>query len=108
MPKDVAESPEGIPSKRGFADWEPDRQREVAARGGRAAHARGTAHEYTPEEARLAGSAGGRVSHDRGTAHRFTPEQAREAGRKGGLARRAKARACAADEVAVEEPDGNR
>ena len=36
-----------------------DKQREIAASGGRAAHQKGTAHEFTPEEARLAGKKGG-------------------------------------------------
>lgn len=41
---------------RGFASMDPERQREIAAEGGRAAHASGHAHEFTPEEAREAGS----------------------------------------------------
>jgi hypothetical protein len=41
---------------RGFASMDPDRQREIASEGGRAAHAKGTAHEFTSEEARRAGS----------------------------------------------------
>jgi hypothetical protein len=40
----------------------PERQREIASKGGRAAHAKGTAHEWTPEEARSAGRKGGQVS----------------------------------------------
>lgn len=43
-------------SNRGFASMDPDRQREIASEGGRAAHEKGTAHEFTPEEARKAGS----------------------------------------------------
>jgi general stress protein YciG len=35
---------------------DPQRQREIAAEGGRAAHEKGTAHEFTSEEARRAGS----------------------------------------------------
>jgi hypothetical protein len=38
----------------------PERHREIASRGGKAAHARGTAHEFTAEEARAAGAKGGR------------------------------------------------
>ncbi|QJE01337.1 hypothetical protein HH212_15930 [Massilia forsythiae] len=41
---------------RGFASMDPQRQREIAAQGGRAAHASGNAHEFTSEEARRAGS----------------------------------------------------
>ncbi|NGZ84173.1 KGG domain-containing protein [Duganella aceris] len=43
-------------SKRGFASMDPQQQREIAAEGGRAAHEKGTAHEFTSEEARRAGS----------------------------------------------------
>lgn len=41
--------------KRGFAAMDPERQREIASAGGRAAHVAGTAHEFTSEEAREAG-----------------------------------------------------
>ena len=41
---------------RGFASMDPVRQREIASQGGKAAHAKGTAHEFTSEEARRAGS----------------------------------------------------
>ena len=40
----------------------PERQREIASKGGRAAHEKGTAHEWTPDEARRAGRKGGQVS----------------------------------------------
>lgn len=46
----------GDTSNRGFASMDPERQREIAAEGGRAAHASGAAHEFTSEEARKAGS----------------------------------------------------
>ncbi|MBA5686265.1 KGG domain-containing protein [Rugamonas apoptosis] len=46
----------GDTSKRGFASMDPDQQREIASEGGRAAHEKGTAHEFTSEEARRAGS----------------------------------------------------
>ncbi len=45
--------------KRGFASMDPERQREVARRGGKAAHAKGRAHEFTSEQAREAGRKGG-------------------------------------------------
>jgi uncharacterized protein len=57
-----------------------NKQREIASKGGKASHEKGTAHEFTSEEAREAGKA----SHEKGTAHEFTSEEAREAGRKGG------------------------
>lgn len=52
-------------SLRGFAAMDPAKQREIASRGGKAAHLKGTAHEFTPEEARVAGSKGGRASRRR-------------------------------------------
>ncbi|MEV4779037.1 KGG domain-containing protein [Burkholderia sp. LMU1-1-1.1] len=44
------------PKKRGFASMDPEQQRQIAAEGGRAAHEKGTAHEFTSEEARRAGA----------------------------------------------------
>jgi general stress protein YciG len=41
------------------------KQREIASKGGKAAHAKGTAHEWTSEEAREAGRKGGMASHRR-------------------------------------------
>lgn len=65
-------------SKRGFASMDPDKQREIARRGGRAAHEKGSAHEFSPDEARDAGRKGGeRVSADR--------TRMAEIGRRGGL-----------------------
>lgn len=40
----------------------PEKQREIASKGGRAAHEKGTAHEWTPDEARSAGRKGGQIS----------------------------------------------
>jgi uncharacterized protein len=70
-------------SLRGFASMDKEKQREIASKGGRAAHEKGTAHEFNSNEA----SAAAKKGHERGTAHEFTPEEARVAGRKGGLAR---------------------
>lgn len=65
----------------GFAAMAPEKRREIASRGGRAAHAAGRAHEFTPEEARWAGRLGGEhVSQDR--------EHMARIGRLGGRARR--------------------
>lgn len=47
---------------RGFAGMRPEKQREIAAKGGRAAHLKGTAHEWTSAEARIAGRMGGTIS----------------------------------------------
>ncbi|WUR10946.1 KGG domain-containing protein [[Empedobacter] haloabium] len=49
-------SQSGDTSNRGFASMDPQRQREIASEGGRAAHASGNAHEFNSEEARRAGS----------------------------------------------------
>lgn len=46
----------GGTKNRGFASMDPARQREIASEGGKAAHQKGTAHEFTSEEARKAGS----------------------------------------------------
>ena len=62
---------------RGFAAMNQEKQREIASKGGRAAHAKGTAHEFTSDEARQAGRKGGEsVSKDR--------EHMAEIGREGG------------------------
>lgn len=66
----------------GFASMDPERQREIASRGGKAAHESGNAHEFDSEEAREAGRKGGRVAHQSGNAHEFDSEEAREAGRQ--------------------------
>ncbi|HLQ24658.1 MAG TPA: KGG domain-containing protein [Acidiferrobacterales bacterium] len=62
---------------RGFAAMDHEKQREIASKGGKAAHEKGTAHEFTPEEAREAGRKGGEaVSQNR--------EHMAAIGRKGG------------------------
>ncbi len=48
-------------SNRGFASMDPERQRQIASEGGKAAHEKGTAHEFTSEEAREAGRKGGQA-----------------------------------------------
>lgn len=69
----------GNTSTRGFASMDEDKQREIASKGGKAAHERGTAHEFDSEEARTAGRKGGEsVSRDR--------EHMSDIGRKGGEA----------------------
>ena len=67
--------------RRGFAGMDPERQRQIASMGGRAAHESGNAHEFTPEEAREAGRKGGEaVSRNR--------EHMAAIGRRGGEASR--------------------
>jgi general stress protein YciG len=62
---------------RGFASMDEQRQREIARKGGRAAHEKGKAHEFTPDEARAAGRKGGeKVSLNR--------KHMAEIGRRGG------------------------
>jgi general stress protein YciG len=51
----------------------PEKQREIASKGGRAAHQKGTAHEWTSEEARSAGRKGGQIS--RGGRGRLVEDQ---------------------------------
>ncbi len=63
-------------SNRGFAAMDPKVQKEIASKGGRAAHQKGTAHEFTPEEAAAAGRKGGEAS------HRNQAKRAAEAARK--------------------------
>jgi general stress protein YciG len=70
-------------AQRGFALMDPDRQREIARKGGKAAHEKGTAHQFTSDEARDAGRKGGQVV----SQHR---EHMVEIGRSGGRARRRK------------------
>ena len=63
--------------QRGFASMDPKKQQEIASKGGKAAHERGTAHEFSPDEARDAGHKGGEsTSQDR--------EHMADIGRKGG------------------------
>lgn len=49
-------------SNRGFASMTPEQQRQIASKGGQAAHKKGVAHEWTSEEARAAGRKGGQAS----------------------------------------------
>ena len=73
------------PAKRGFAAMDQAQQREIASKGGQAAHQKGTAHEFDSEEARRAGQKGGEaVSRDR--------EHMAQIGRKGGESRQSAAR----------------
>ena len=63
--------------QRGFAAMDEAKQRQIASKGGKAAHEKGTAHEFTPDEARMAGKKGGEaVSRNR--------QHMAEIGRKGG------------------------
>ena len=81
MPQESARA-----NQRGFAAMDREKQKQIASMGGKAAHAKGTAHEFTSQEAAAAGSKGGKAAHERGTAHEFNREEAAAAGRKGGQA----------------------
>ena len=84
----------GDTSNRGFASMDPQKQREIASEGGKAAHASGNAHEFTSEEARRAGSMshgggggnqqsggqGGNQAGSGGSTRGGTPEQHAKAG----------------------------
>ncbi len=50
---------------RGFASMSPEKKREIASKGGKAAHAMGVAHTWTSEEAQAAGRKGGSISRRR-------------------------------------------
>jgi general stress protein YciG len=64
-------------SRRGFASMSPEQQRQIASKGGQAAHQRGVAHQWNADEARKAGKKGGeKVSQNR--------QHMAEIGRKGG------------------------
>jgi general stress protein YciG len=88
---------------------DPDRQREIARKGGKAAHEKGTAHQFTSEEARQAGRKGGQVV----SQHR---EHMVEIGRSGGRARRRRRSDTGGDtqpgsersSMAMNEPEGER
>ena len=75
-----------VSGKRGFGSMDEAKRREIASKGGQAAHAKGSAHQFSPDEARQAGSKGGKAAHEKGSAHEFSSEEARAAGRKGGEA----------------------
>jgi general stress protein YciG len=78
----------GRKSARGFASMDQAKQKEIASKGGRAAHAKGTAHEFDSGEARAAGRKGGMaVSRNR--------EHMAAIGRRGGEARGQRARLAA-------------
>ena len=63
---------------RGFASMDRNKQREIASKGGRAAHKKGAAHEWTREEAQVAGRKGGLARHGK-TAPAVPVEKAQSA-----------------------------
>ena len=77
----MSNTPKSGISNRGFASMDKARQKEIASKGGKAAHAKGTAHEFDSGEAKEAGRKGGlAVSQNR--------EHMAKIGRRGGEARK--------------------
>lgn len=64
-PTEENKTEERRPRRRGFAAMDRDRVREIASKGGKAAHAAGTAHQFSSDEARVAGRKGGMAPHVR-------------------------------------------
>jgi general stress protein YciG len=62
-------------SRRGFASMDREKQRQIASKGGRAAHAKGTAHEFTHQEAVEAGRKGGRAAQARNHGERSQTDE---------------------------------
>lgn len=91
---------QGNKQRRGFRAMDAAKQRAIAARGGKAAHAKGTAHEFTAAEAATAGSKGGAALAARGRSYMA------EIGRRGGQARAKRfAGRCAAEAPATALPE---
>ena len=107
-------------SKRGFAAMDPAKQKEIASKGGKAAHAKGTAHEFSADEARNAGRKGGEaVSRDRdhmarigragGEAVSRDRDHMSRIGREGGEARGTRARQSrTGDDATASDSDSGR
>jgi general stress protein YciG len=74
----MASNEKGESRGRGFAGMDPERQRQISSQGGKAAHQKGTAHEFDSEEAREAGRKGGMVSGGRRRAREGTNRQSEQ------------------------------
>lgn len=81
-PKNASESVDSAaptedrrPRRRGFAAMDRDRVKEIASKGGKAAHAAGTAHQFSSDEARNAGRKGGMAPHARRGGVRRAPSE---------------------------------
>lgn len=74
-------------TNRGFASMDPERQREIASQGGKAAHESGNAHEFNSEEARAAGkrSHSGQGGGARSSGARRISEASEEGGSSGAV-----------------------
>lgn len=72
--------------RRGFASMEPEKLRAIASKGGKAAHAKGSAHRFTSEEAKEAGRKGGRAGHHKNVAPDANKPESSETGQFAGAA----------------------
>ena len=72
---------DGGKKPRGFAAMDPETRRKIARKGGRAAHAQGTGHEWTSDEARAAGHRGGKAFHANARKRKLEEERKKETGR---------------------------
>src|SRR6478672_11067022 len=77
QPAQAAQPNDGAPRprRRGFAAMDRDRVKQIASKGGRAAHAAGTAHQFNSDEARNAGRKGGMAPHVRRGGVRRRPSE---------------------------------
>lgn len=82
-PAQEAAAEERRPRRRGFAAMDRDRVKEIASKGGKAAHAAGTAHQFSSDEARNAGRKGGMAPHVRRGGVRRRPVEAAPATTQG-------------------------
>jgi uncharacterized protein len=80
MPNNNQPEREGNKSRRGFASMDDEKKREIASKGGKAAHASGNAHEFTSQEAREAGRKGGQAKGSRSNSQRGGREDRSEEG----------------------------
>jgi uncharacterized protein len=93
--------PQSRTSSRGFASMDAQRQREIACKGGRAAHEKGKAHEFTSDEARAAGRKGGeKVSLNRD----YMAEIGRRGGRNSAQRRQSENDLSATQQASVDSP----
>ena len=86
--EDVQQEGDGK-AKRGFANMDPERVKEVAAQGGKEAQSRGKAHRFNSETGREAGRKGGKAAQRSGKAYRLTGDKARQAAKAGAAKRKA-------------------
>jgi general stress protein YciG len=68
---------------RGFASMDPEQQREIASKGGKAAHEKGTAHEFDSKSAAEAGRKGGKASHGSDNSRENQGNQGNQGGSRG-------------------------